>query len=141
MLETSADLKGKRILLVEDELFLGMDIKETLERSGAIVFGPILDRSSANQIAKFHDIDGAILDLNVGGGDVSPVATYLQEHSIACLFYTGDARRAAKMDLDKIGPIYEKPMRPELLVGYLAEQIEKAQKTPANNSKPKIATT
>lgn len=140
MLETSADLKGKRILLVEDELFLGMDIKETLERSGAIVFGPILDRISANQIAKFHDIDGAILDLNVGGGDVSPVAAYLQEHSIACLFYTGDAKRAAGMGLDKIGPIYEKPTRPELLVGYLAEQIRKAQKPGSKLSNSKIET-
>ena len=138
MLETSADLKGKRILLVEDELFLGMDIKETLERSGAIVFGPILDRSSANQIAKFHDIDGAILDLNVGGGDVSPVAAYLQEHSIACLFYTGDANRASELGLGEIGPICRKPMRPELLVQYLAEQIKKAQKPPAKNGKSKI---
>ena len=140
MLETSADLKEKRILLVEDELFLGMDIKETLERSGAIVFGPILDRSSANQIAKFHDIDGAILDLNVGGGDVSPVATYLQQQSIACLFYTGDANRATAMGLDKIGPIYEKPMRPELLVRHLAEQIEKAQKPDSKASKSKSET-
>ena len=135
MLETSADLKEKRILLVEDELFLGMDIKETLERSGAIVFGPILDRLSASRIAEFHDLDGAILDLNDGGGDVSPVAVYLQQHSIACLFYTGDANRASAIGLDKIGPVYEKSMRPERLVQCLVEQMRKVEtqdKKPTN---------
>lgn len=105
-----------------------MDIKETLERSGAIVFGPILDRSSAGRIAEFHDLDGAILDLNVGGGDVSPVAAYLQEQSIACLFYTGDANRASAIGLDKIGPVYEKSMRPERLVQCLIEQMRKIEK-------------
>lgn len=128
MLETSADLKNKRILVVEDELFLGMDIKETLERAGAIVYGPILDRLSAGQIAKFHDVDGAILDLNVAGGDVSPVAKYLQEHSIPCLFYTGDAKRATEMGLDKIGPIHAKPTRPDMLVRYLTDQLAQFSK-------------
>ena len=123
MLETSADLKGKRILVVEDELYLGMDIKETLERAGAIVYGPILDRTSAGQIARFQAVDGAILDLSVSGGDVSPVALYLQEQSIPCLFYTGDPERACDMGLDEIGPIYAKPTPTDVLVRYLANQL------------------
>ena len=87
------------------------------------------------RIAEFHDLDGAILDLNVGGGDVSPVAVYLQQQSIACLFYTGDASRASAIGLDKIGPVYEKSMRPERLVQCLVEQMRKVEtqdKKPTN---------
>lgn len=125
-MDDTKNLAGKRILVVEDELFVGMDITEALERAGASALGPVMDRSSAQQISDFYDIDAAIVDFKVGGGGITPLANDLYERNIPFLVYTGNAAFAREAGLDRYAKIYEKPLSTKLIVQYTIELLEKS---------------
>jgi hypothetical protein len=68
-------LAGRRVLLVEDEFLVAMDVESMLERAGCAAIGPAAD--------------AAVLDVNLNGTPVFPVAKALSERGIPFLFTTG----------------------------------------------------
>lgn len=112
-------LKNKRILLVEDEAMVAMLVEDELVRAGAEVLGPahsvadalhMIDAATAN-----GGIGAAVLDINVSGRHVSPVADRLAALGVPFLFATGygAGRETAGHDA---APVLEKPFDPERLV-------------------------
>jgi CheY-like chemotaxis protein len=85
----SHDLAGRRILLVEDELLVSMALESTLQDSGATVIGPLARVKQALEAARREQIDAAVLDINLAGEKVFPVADLLAERGIPFVFYTG----------------------------------------------------
>jgi CheY-like chemotaxis protein len=85
----SHDLAGRRILLVEDELLVSMALESTLQDSGATVIGPLARLKQALEAARREQIDAAVLDINLAGEKVFPVADLLAERGIPFVFYTG----------------------------------------------------
>ena len=112
--------ESKRLLIVEDDLFLGMDICEALEREGGIVYGPIIDRDSAEKIASFGEIDGAILDFRLGHQNSIDLAEFCFENDIPCICYTGDARAAHNANMEGFAQVIEKPVKTTELLNRLA---------------------
>jgi DNA-binding response OmpR family regulator len=83
-------LQGCRILAVEDEYMLADDLRAELENAGAIVIGPAATVQSAMALVRDEArIDGAILDVNLGGEMVYPVADLLMERGVPIAFTTG----------------------------------------------------
>lgn len=85
-----ADLRGLRVLVVEDEYLIAMDLCEELRDVGAVVMGPtatvaealaLLDRGPAP--------DMAVLDIALDDEKVYPVADALRSRGIPFLFATG----------------------------------------------------
>jgi CheY-like chemotaxis protein len=103
-------LRGRRILVAEDDYITAFDLKAELESKGAEVIGPVADLDSAmNLLASGAAPDGAILDINLGGQPVFPLADTLRERSIPVVFATGyeqEAIPALYADL----PCFEKPV-------------------------------
>ena len=89
-----ARLAGRRILLVEDEVLVAMEIEDALEAVNADVVGPAHDLPDAARLAAGAGIDAAILDVDIHGEPVFPVAEALQAASVPFLFHTGHADRA-----------------------------------------------
>lgn len=86
----AADLSGKRILVVEDNYHLAAALGEQLTLSGAGVIGPVPDIEEAMAFLRSQRaICGAILDINLGGEMVFPVADELDRLSIPFIFTTG----------------------------------------------------
>lgn len=87
-------LAGCRILLVEDEYMIAMDMEDWLLRAGAEVMGPVPSRDQAlDLVNEAGRIDGAVLDVNLGDGETSyPVADRLDELHVPYLFATGDVQ-------------------------------------------------
>jgi DNA-binding NarL/FixJ family response regulator len=85
----SHDLAGRRILLVEDEMLVSMALESTLQDSGATVIGPLARVKQALEAARREQIDAAVLDINLAGEKVFPVADLLAERGIPFVFYTG----------------------------------------------------
>lgn len=87
-------LKGRRILLVEDEYFIADDLRRSLSAAGAAIVGPVATLGGALDLAdNGGPLDGAVLDINLRGEMVYPVADRLKAKGVPFLFLTGyDAR-------------------------------------------------
>ena len=84
---------GKRILVAEDEFLVALVVEETLQRLGCTVLGPFADLAEATEVATREQIDAAVLDINLGGEMVYPLAEHLHRDGIPFVFTTGYAAK------------------------------------------------
>lgn len=84
-----AGLKGKRILVVEDEALIAVMVEDMLAELGSVVVGPAAAIDDALALVQIEAIDAAVLDVNVRGERIDPVAHALFERGIPVLFATG----------------------------------------------------
>jgi CheY-like chemotaxis protein len=84
---------GKRILVAEDEFLVALVFEETLQSLGCTVLGPFSDLAEATEVATREQIDAAVLDINLRGEMVYPLADYLHRRGIPFVFATGYAAK------------------------------------------------
>ena len=102
----------KRWLVVEDESLIAMLIEETLTEAGFDVAGPVGRVAHALEEIARNDIAGAVLDVNIAGEPVYPVAAELARRNIPFLFLTGYGAHAVREDF-RGRPILQKPFLPD----------------------------
>ncbi len=114
-------LAGKRILVVEDEAIVGMEIELALEDLGAIVGGPVPTLAGAIEAAEAGDYSAAILDIDLEGQEVYPAARILMRRGIPFVFHTGHGNREELRDEFPASPVCNKPVRSQYLLAKVAE--------------------
>ena len=83
-------LRGRRILIVEDEYLVAMSLCDALESLGAVLIGPVPSVEKAvKTIESAPDIDAAILDINLDGVMAYAVADLLLSQNIPFVFGSG----------------------------------------------------
>ena len=82
-------LKGKRILIVEDETLITMLFEDILGDLECEVVGPALNLRQALDLAHTATIDAAVLDLNLAGEPSFPAASVLQERGVPIVLSSG----------------------------------------------------
>jgi CheY-like chemotaxis protein len=82
-------LTGKRVLVVEDDSILAINLADELAAEGAQVLGPAASVTDALGVIASADLDGAVLDVNLGGKAAFPVADALADRHIPFIFVTG----------------------------------------------------
>lgn len=82
------------ILLVEDDALHATTLQEQIEREGSRVVGPIGTLREVMKIIDQRELDGAVLDINLGGEMVFPAADLLRNRGIPFLFATSYRRQA-----------------------------------------------
>ncbi len=82
-------LKGKRILVVEDEALIAVMVEDMLADMGGDVVGPAGTIAAALELARGEALDAAVLDVNVRGERIDPVAEALMARGVPVLFATG----------------------------------------------------
>jgi CheY-like chemotaxis protein len=102
---------GKRWLVVEDESLIAMLIEETLTDAGYTVVGPVARVSRALEVIENDHLAGAVLDVNIAGEPVYPVAMALAARDIPFMFLTGYGAGALREDFRE-RPILQKPFLP-----------------------------
>jgi DNA-binding response OmpR family regulator len=90
----SQTLRGKRVLVVEDEPLLSMDMEASLTEVGCEVRGPAGTLQKAKQLIASLDCDAALLDANLAGESVEELAAALTQRNIPFAFVTGYGREA-----------------------------------------------
>lgn len=80
---TADDIENKDlILVVEDEMFIAMELERVLEDGGFLVQGPAASVSAALDLLEQESPQAAVLDFNLGREKVTPVALKLQSLGI-----------------------------------------------------------
>ncbi len=83
-------LAGRRILLVEDEALVALLLETILEDMGCVPVGAISTVAEAlTVVADDSLLDAALLDVNVAGHEVFPVAAALKAKGVPFVFSTG----------------------------------------------------
>ena len=113
----------KRVLLAEDEAIIGMMMREFLVEYGLFVVGPCCTvDGNAGGGGSETEFDCAILDLNLGGESVYPVASMLAERNVPFAFVTGYGRESLDGRFENV-PILQKPITRESLETCLDELL------------------
>ncbi len=103
-------LEGLRVLVVEDEMMVAMLMEDMLVELGCIVVGPASQLDEAITLANTVAIDCAVLDVNLGGEPIFPLADLLREKGAPLAFATGYGD-AGLRDVDRGSPVLQKPFR------------------------------
>ena len=114
-------LKGRQILVVEDDYLVGLSLIQMLEKAGAVGLGPVghLDEAVAYVEQHVATIDGVVLDVNLHGHRSYPVADLLAERGICFVFTTGyDA--GALDERYRAYPRCQKPCQSNVLIAALS---------------------
>ena len=86
----NSTLRDRRILVVEDEYLIAMNLQDGLENAGSVVLGPVPSVEKAiKKIESEPHIDAAVLDVNLGGALAYPVADLLVARKIPFVFTSG----------------------------------------------------
>jgi two-component SAPR family response regulator len=105
---------GNRVLLVEDEILVAMMMRDILSDLGFSVIGPFSRLSEAMVAAVHNEIDAGIVDINLGGEFVYPVADVLVARGIPFVFVTGYGVESIEGRFGSV-PIIKKPVQRQAL--------------------------
>jgi DNA-binding response OmpR family regulator len=115
-------LADKRVLVVEDEYIIALNLAGELADRGAVVIGPVGIVESALDAIKNTDLDGTILDINLRGKEAFSVADALADRHVPFVFATGreisDGIPARHVNVRR----FEKPTPP----GVICDALEAA---------------
>lgn len=123
--QTGGVLNGLKILVVEDDFIVAFDMQMMLEEQGARVLGPAATLAQARGIIENDSPQLAVLDVNLNGEFVFPLAEELSARGVPFLFataYADDERLfpATTRDIPRLA----KPVLPNVLIGRLRKLLD-----------------
>jgi len=113
-----------RILIVEDEMLVAMNIEDMLLDLGHEVAGLAGRLDAALALAREAEFDLAMLDVNLAGETSFPVAAVLTERNIPFLFATGYGIKGIAEEY-RGRPVLQKPFRARDLEAAISDSIAK----------------
>jgi two-component SAPR family response regulator len=114
--------ENQRILVVEDEMLVAMLLQDMLVEIGHTVVGPCARVDETLEALEHETFAAALLDVNLGGVEVYPVAEVLKARDVPFAFVTGyDSRGVNRAWTDR--PILEKPFRKDDLARLLDQLL------------------
>ena len=119
----NGDLRGRRILVVEDNALLALSLDEILREVGAVVAGPAATLDAAELLAAENDLSAALLDIRLNGDEVWPVARILASKGVPFVFCTGHFDRTCLPVEWSERPILTKPARAHQIIAALADLV------------------
>lgn len=103
-------LAGRHLLLVEDDFFVAHDLAMSLQAAGAVVVGPVSSVAAGRTVIhRTVRLDGAIMDINLGGELSYELVDMLLSRGVPVTFATGYDRQVVPARYRDI-PLCEKPL-------------------------------
>lgn len=115
-----------RILVVEDEFLVAMELESMLAACGLTVLGPVSTVVAALALIEREAPDAAVLDVNLRGESVSPVAACLRDRAVPFVLATAYRREDLPEGLrDAVN--MGKPVEPKALLAALETLLRPAR--------------
>jgi CheY-like chemotaxis protein len=117
------EFKGRRVLVVEDEMMIAMLVEDMLADLGCSVVGPAHALHEALALANTdQSLDAALLDVNLAGTPVYEVADALRAIGVPAIFSTGYGASELR-PVDQGSPVLQKPFRATDLARALGQVL------------------
>jgi len=111
---------GRRVLVVEDDYLTALTTIDFLEGIGCQVVGPAARLPAELALARTEALDAAVLDINIAGTKIWPVATELLRRGVPTLFLSAYSAQDMIPATFASAPCLAKPLEPD----RLAHQLE-----------------
>ena len=122
-------LTGLQVLVVEDEALVALQLEDMLTESGCKIVGPASRVHQALELLEGQQVDAAILDLNIAGELVYPVADALAKQGLPYIFAT--AYEASSLEAPyQSRLVLQKPFSRRQLLQAMQEAFQGAEKHP-----------
>lgn len=119
----TSKLDGLRVLLVEDDFLILMDLEDMLEEAGAQVVAQCRTVGDALEKVDDDEFEVAVLDLHLGNETVAPVARRLAERGVPFLFYTGQLAHDPILVEWSDHRLIHKPARSQTIIDAVAATV------------------
>jgi PAS domain S-box-containing protein len=134
-IQRAIHISGLKLLIVEDALLLALELEAGLTEAGAEVLASAADVEEAMLMVDLP-IDAAVLDANLNGASVLPVAQALAKRGVPFVFATGYGDgKALPFDFD--APVIRKPYDVTQVAAALSEVTGRSQ-PPVQSAEPEI---
>jgi CheY-like chemotaxis protein len=118
-MEPGDKLSRLKVLVVEDEPLVAMALEHLLADYGCIVIGPASSLKQGLRLFKEEAVDGAVLDVNLCGEMVFPLADALAGQAIPFVYVTGYGK--CLRDCNHGQPVLQKPYSQDQLLNIVAK--------------------
>jgi len=110
-----------RVLIMEDEFIVGLDLSDMTQELGFSVEGPYATVAEGEKVLERHRPDAAVLDVQLADGEVFPLADLLVRLGVPIIFHSGHADIAALTARYPEARSAAKPCPAELIASYLVQ--------------------
>ncbi len=111
-------------MLVEDESAVAVMVESMLESLGCVVEASAWRVPQALELAATRPVDLAVLDINIAGEEVYPVATLLRERGVPIVFATGYGSAGLPEEFPN-APVIAKPFRSSDLEAAIGDALKR----------------
>ncbi len=115
-------LQGMTLLLVEDDVWIQMDLKQTLQRQGATVIAA--SDLETGLAACAQPVDAAVLDIRLGEADVLPIAQRLHAQQTPLVFHSALIERRDVAESFPDAAMLPKPVSESVLIDTVAKVVK-----------------
>jgi DNA-binding response OmpR family regulator len=117
-------LQGARVLVVEDDPLLLLELESILKDAGAEIVACCRNVKDGLMAVEKNGVAAAILDVRIGRTTIAPVARQLAERGTPFLFYTGQVENDPALAEWSDHVVLSKPARPATIVAAVALLLE-----------------
>lgn len=128
-------LAGKRLLIVEDEALVAMDMAAQLANAGAKIVGPTGNAAGALKLIADEKLDVAVLDANLAGEAVDDIAVALTRANVPFAFVSGYDRDSLPASF-ATAELLSKPFDPSRLLAVVTGLLDR----PVDTLRSKVET-
>jgi PAS domain S-box-containing protein len=118
--ETGIAMRGGRVMIVEDEPLVAMAMSELMAELGMIVIGPFGRVGQAIAALKDNPVNAALLDINLAGELVYPLADRLMANNVPFVFVTGYGSESIDRRYANVR-ILQKPIKRDVLQSMFSQ--------------------
>jgi DNA-binding response OmpR family regulator len=120
----SAPLARPKVLFVEDDGLIAMDLEVVVQEAGFDVLGPYATTASALALLAVRRPDAALLDIGLPDGPASPLAEALAAAGVPFALVTGYEREDLSEAALAKAPTLQKPFTAAVIKGVLAALLD-----------------